>query len=98
MYRRVEFRDFVDAFERMGRADNFSEDGLRALFDYLEDIEDDIGKPIELDVIGFCCDFSEYRNLDEFRRDCGEDYQTLEDVEEDYSVIPVGDEGFIVQG
>jgi hypothetical protein len=33
----------------MGRGDQFSYEGLIALFDYLEMLEDDIGEPIELD-------------------------------------------------
>jgi len=98
MFQRVEFRDFVEAFERMGRTENFTYEGLRALFDYLESFEEDTGEPVELDVIGLCCDFTEYRNLEEFRRDCGDEFESLEDVEEEYFIIPVGDEGFIVQG
>jgi hypothetical protein len=98
MFQRVEFRDFVEAFERMWRTENFTYEGLRALFDFLESFEEDTGEPVELDVIGLCCDFTEYRNLEEFRRDCGDEFESLEDVEEEYFIIPVGDEGFIVQG
>ena len=55
----VTIHDFREAFQRMGRADNFSYDGLTALFRYLEDIEDSTGEEIELDVIALCCDYSE---------------------------------------
>lgn len=50
---------FKDAFVRMNRADNFSSAGLSALFEFLEDMEKDIGEEYELDVIALCCDFSE---------------------------------------
>lgn len=50
---------FREAFNRMGRGDNFSYEGLGVLFDYLESLEDDGGGEWELDVIAFCCDFSE---------------------------------------
>ena len=30
----------------------------RSLFDYLEDLEQDCGEELELDVIALCCDYS----------------------------------------
>lgn len=59
MKQTINFNQFVDAFHRMDRADQFSRDGLRILFDYIEDLEDNTGEELELDVIGLCCDFSE---------------------------------------
>jgi hypothetical protein len=50
--------DFRRAFQEC-RPDNFSYDGLKVLFEYLEEYEMDIGEELELDVIGLCCDFSE---------------------------------------
>lgn len=49
---------FMRAFQEC-RPDNFSYDGLKVLFEYLEEYEMDIGEELELDVIGLCCDFSE---------------------------------------
>lgn len=49
---------FMRAFKEC-RPDNFSYDGLKVLFEYLEEYEMDIGEELELDVIGLCCDFSE---------------------------------------
>ena len=90
--------EFRDAFNKMGRGEQFSHFGLIALFDYLEMLEDDIGEPIELDVIGLCCDYSEYANLKEFQDDCGDEYQSLEDIENRTTLIKIEDEeGFIVQ-
>ena len=59
MYVTVSFDDFANAFERMGRADQFSHAGLRALFDHLEREEDAMNLLIELDVIEFCCEYAE---------------------------------------
>jgi hypothetical protein len=67
--------EFSDAFHKMGRGDQFSYEGLIALFDYLEMLEDDIGEPIELDVISLCCEYSEYENLKEFQDDYGDEYE-----------------------
>lgn len=55
----VYLHDFRQAFWDFNRADNFSREGLEVLFDYLEDLSEQIGKPMELDVIAFCCDYSE---------------------------------------
>ena len=59
--------DFRDAFQAI-RPDNFSYEGLGALYDYLENLSDDIGDDIELDVIALCCDYTEYSE-DEARRE-----------------------------
>lgn len=50
---------FQDAFDKMGRQNNFSYEGLEVLFDYLEEYSDATGEPVELDVIALCCDYSE---------------------------------------
>ncbi len=59
MKQTISFTDFRDAFRTMDRLDNFSYDGARILFDYLEEIEEDADQEIELDVIALCCDYSE---------------------------------------
>jgi hypothetical protein len=46
---------FVDSFRDMNRENNFSVEGLRLLFDFLEEISPDY----DLDVIALCCDYSE---------------------------------------
>tara|TARA_Y100001938_G_scaffold128048_1_gene181473 strand:+ start:300 stop:599 length:300 start_codon:yes stop_codon:yes gene_type:complete len=89
--------DFIDAFKKMGRTDNFSYRGLIALYDYLEILEDDIGQPIELDVIALCCEYAEYDNLEEFQADYSEDYQTIGDIERETTVIMIDDDSFIIQ-
>mgnify|MGYP000352508191 CR=1 FL=1 len=54
----VDFYDFARSFEQC-RPDNFSREGLMCLFEYFEQYEEDTGEELELDVIAFCCDFSE---------------------------------------
>ena len=87
---------FVDSFMAI-RPENFSYDGLKALFDYLEQLEDDIGEELEFDVIGLCCDYSEYKNLKEFQNDYGEEFESIEDIEDVTTVIRIDDESFIIQ-
>jgi len=56
----VSFSTFVDAFRARGREGQFSYQGLKALFEHLEDLSEFIGEDIELDVVGICCDYSEW--------------------------------------
>ena len=51
--------DFERAFVTAGRKDQFSYEGLKALFAYLEQLEHDTGEELELDVIALCCDYYE---------------------------------------
>ena len=88
--------DFVQAFKEL-RPNNFSKAGLFALFDYLEQLEDDIGEETELDVIALCCEYAEYDSLAEFREDYGEDYNTMQDIEYHTTVIMIDNESFIIQ-
>jgi hypothetical protein len=89
--------DFTTAFHRMGRGDNFTYEGLIALYDYLEVEEDSTGEQIELDVIAFCCEYNEYEDLAEFQEDYGDDYQSIEQIEQATQVIMIDDNSFIIQ-
>lgn len=52
---------FLQAFKTL-RPDNFSRPALVALFDYLDQLEQDLGEEQELDVIALCCEWTEYRD------------------------------------
>ena len=67
MYMKIDEQDFVNAFDRMNRSENFSLIGRRMLFQHLTDVEDDVGEEMELDVISLCCAFTEYQSIDEYR-------------------------------
>ena len=91
----VYLNDFRDAFQRV-RPDNFSYDGLEALYDHLTEYEQDTDEEIELDVIAICCDYVEYENLAAFQRDYGKEYKTIDDIENETIVIRIDDEAFII--
>lgn len=75
----VTLQDFRQAFIDMGRKDQFSYKGLETLFDYLEELSNDIGEPVELDVIALCCGYSE-----DHYKDIAKDYGIdLSDAEGD---------------
>jgi uncharacterized alpha/beta hydrolase family protein len=105
---------FIDSFKQNEeRKNNFSYDGLRALYDYLEQYENDIGEELEFDLIALCCEYSEYKDLKEFLNDYPsdidkKDYDDLDDykqaIEEEINdntqLIKLDDdldEGFIIQ-
>jgi hypothetical protein len=87
---------FVDEFQKI-RPNNFSYEGLHALFDYLEELSYDIGEPIEFDPISICCDFREYESFKQLQ----EDYDNIidfADLEEHTTVIRLEDsDAFIIQ-
>lgn len=93
----VTMHQFRQAFVDMGRANQFSYKGLELLYDYLENLSEDIGEDIELDVIGLCCDYTEYDGIEDLRNDLGfseEDYPEWEDIRdylEDRTVLLVDD-------
>ena len=58
--------DFIEAFREAGQQDNFSYEGLKALFAHIEDYEERTGYEIELDAIALSLDYSEWSNIEEF--------------------------------
>lgn len=77
------FSMFCDAFRNMGRGEQFSYDGKRALYDYLTELEDMTGEDSKLDVIGLCCEFSEYETAIDCIEDCGYDWEPDDDDDDD---------------
>ena len=73
MKQTINFSQFRDSFSEQYR-NNFTYGGKRALFDYLEELEDDGETTIELDPVAFCCEFTEYASFAEFQ----EDYPDIE--------------------
>jgi hypothetical protein len=105
---------FIEAFKSAGRYHAWSEAGLIALFDYLEDYSHCTGEPLELDVVDLDCNFCEmdiediindYSNHDEIveiEESVLDDEERADAVEEflsyHTSYIRVDDETFVVQG
>ena len=50
---------FLEVFRQV-RPNQFSRPALVALFDYLDQLEQDLGEETEFDVIAICCDWTEY--------------------------------------
>ena len=50
--------EFIDSFRRYDRYDQFGYDALCSLFAHFEEVKEDTGEEIELDVIAICCEYS----------------------------------------
>ena len=75
---------------------SWSYEAATALVEWLEELEDSSGEPIEFDPVALRCDFSEYTATD-----LVEEYSmTLEEIRENTIVIDLGtltNQSFIVQ-
>lgn len=78
MHTNVSIHDFRQAFRDL-RPTNFSYDGLAVLFEHLEELEQELETSIELDVIGFCCDYEE-ACIEELNDQFEPDFENLDDA------------------
>jgi hypothetical protein len=106
MKRTVNEADFRDTLRMYERGNQFSHDGLGALFEWLEQVEDDTGEEMELDVIGLCCEFAEYSSAkeaaDQYDNDLPNNPDTVEAAAREWladrtTVIDVPGGGVIIQ-
>jgi hypothetical protein len=58
LYKTVTRSDFENAF-RVLRPNDFTTEALEHLYEYLDELSDELEEMIELDVIAICCDYSE---------------------------------------
>ena len=85
MKQNITVENFISEHKKL-RPDNFTREGLIALFNFYEEIEQDI----ELDVIRDCVYFSEYKNLKEFHNDYDKtEYPDVEQIEERTTLIKI---------
>lgn len=96
MKKTINFSDFVDSFSDTYK-NNFSYEGKQALFDYLENYEEETGETIELDPIALCCEYEEFDDIDELRASYP-DIKDMDDLRDNTQVIEIeGTDKFIIQ-
>ncbi len=97
MKQTVHLEDFRNNFQSL-RPNNFSYEALAAFYDYLTQYEDDTGEELDLDIIALCCDYTEYKSLEDFSKHYSKKYKSIKDIEDDTTVIKISDSnGFIIQ-
>ena len=82
----IDLYQFREAFRAYNRMDNFSYEGLEVLFDYLDNLSDDIGEPIELDVIALCCEYYE-SSIEEIINNYNIDVSDADDEDEIKTIV-----------
>ena len=97
MKQNITHSDFTAAFHRAGRGDQFSHEALGMLFSYLEELEEDTGEGIELDVIAICCEYAE-SDPETIAADYSIDLDDCEDDEKEQAVIDYLNENTSVIG
>lgn len=98
MKQTINFYDFERAFGTDTYKNQFTYEGKKALFDYLEEYEECTGEEIELDVVALCCDYAEYDSIEDFWLEYDqEEYPDMDAIEYNTQVIMIDDEAFIIQ-
>jgi hypothetical protein len=78
IYQEVPKNLFIDMFESSSTyANQFSREVLEALFDHLEQLSEDTGTDISMDIVAFCCDYAEYTSHAEAVEECGEEIELI---------------------
>lgn len=75
--------EFTDVMTLRG----FSYNGAVTLFNYLEELEDDLGEQIEFDPIALSSEWYEYKTLEEIAHDFGEEYGDLDYLSQSTTII-----------
>ena len=87
--------EFAAEFEQWPqRRSHFSRPALHALYEYLDEASNDIGEDIELDVVGMCCEWSEYKDIEAVKEDY--EIKNLSDLQDSTTVVEF-DGGLLVQ-
>ena len=98
MRQTMDLHSFINEFKNV-RADNFSYEGLTALYLYLIELEEDSGQEFEFDPIAWCCEYTEYESLEDFQKQHDEfKFKNIRDIMDMTQVIEIdGSSRFIVQ-
>jgi hypothetical protein len=71
MKQTMEFYDFRRILKEH-RPDNFTDDGLWALWRHLEELEWETGKEMDFNLVDICCSYQEYASPKEHFEECGD--------------------------
>jgi len=94
MVKQLNFEYFRKEFYDYGRENQFSLNGLKALYDFMLEYEETTGITYKLDVIGLCTEFTEYGSIEDVKKAYGiEEWEDLSN----YTLYQVFDDGVIIQ-
>ena len=81
MKKTIDKYEFVRDMDEYYRGNGFSYDGLLTLYDYLEELEEEMGEELEFDVVALHCQYEEM-TVNDFLTD----YYDETDIEEILSI------------
>ena len=86
LIQKIDSSDLYHMAARMGCADSFGYAGWRAIGEYLEQLSDDLGEDIEVDIIAICCEYFSADSVEEFWEEYGkfidaEEWEQMNDEE-----------------
>ena len=59
--------DVAELARNWGREDNFGGfNGWVTLAEYMEALSDDTGEPVDVDIVGWCCEYSHAASIDDW--------------------------------
>ena len=80
--------EFKNYFKASQYKNNYSMEGLYTLYNYLNDLSEDIGEDIEFDIVAIACEYDEYESLEE-ALDQYEDINTYDELEQHTSILNI---------
>ena len=82
--------NFRNTFLTSDYSENFSYSGLTALYDYFSELEDELGEPIEFDLVAIAGEYSEL-TIDELRDNysINKDINVIEYLQKNTIVIEI---------
>jgi hypothetical protein len=87
--------EFAAEFEQWPqRRSHFSRPALHALYEFLDAASNGLGEDIELDVVGLCCEWAEYKDMEAVKEDY--EIKNLSDLQDQTTVIEF-DGGLLVE-
>jgi hypothetical protein len=78
--------DFKNEFKKI-RPNNFSYDGLTALYDYLTQYEKNCDTELEFDPIAYCCEYTEFDSFEDVK--INYDVKTLKELGDKTTVLKI---------
>ena len=87
---------FVHEFNKI-RPNHFSRQGLECLFDFFEELDENLETETEFDPIAICCEWLEYDSIEEFWDEYDkDDYEDIEAIQDMTQVIDLSHGAFII--
>lgn len=88
LIKKLDSSDLYDLAVMWGRADSFGYAGWNAIGEHLEQLSEDMGQDIEIDIVAICCDYSSADNVEDWWNEYGEyssigpdDWEQMDDEE-----------------